>query len=336
MAGDSDRAVDLNHRALAIATGLHDDFLQEAANYSLGVLGQARGDYRDAAERLRGCSGTLHTARYDLIGALSAGSVAAKQRLAWCLAELGEFAEAMTRAEEAARIAREADHPASLVFAYRSLGLVSLRRGAVTEALPPLERAVGVCRAAQVRVLFDVAAAHLGYAYALSGRLTEGLVLLEEALADPVATGTGNHPLFLAYLGEAYLLAGRRDDAITVAQRALALAHRQKERGNEAWVLRLLGEIAAQADPPDVKSAEEHYRQALARADELGMRPLVAHCHFGLGKLYRRIGKRQPAQEHLTTATTIYREMSMTFWLGQAETELAEFQVSHGPGRTNE
>jgi class 3 adenylate cyclase len=319
MAGDSDRAVDLNHRALAIATGLHDDFLQEAANYSLGVLGQARGDYRDAAERLRGCSGTLHTARYDLIGTLSAGSVAAKQRLAWCLAELGEFAEAMMCAEEAAQIAREVDHPASLVFAYRSLGLVSLRRGAVMEAIPPLERAVGVCRAAQVRVLFDVAAAHLGYAYALSGRLPEGLALLEEALADPVATGTGNHPLFLAYLGEAHLLAGRRDDAITVAQRALDLAHRQKERGNEAWVLRLLGAIAAQGHPPDQVSAEAHYLQALARADELGMRPLAAHCHLGLGKLYRAPPSASRPQEHLTTATALYREMGMGFWLSQTE-----------------
>ena len=76
-----------------------------------------------------------------------------------------------------------------------------------------------------------------------------------------------------------------------------------------------------QADPPDVKSAEEHYHQALARANALGMRPLAAHCNFGLGKLHRRIGKRGAAQEHLTTATTMYREMGMAFWLEKAEAE---------------
>ena len=217
-------------------------------------------------------------------------SVFAQDRLAWCLAELGEFAEAMARADEAVRIAREIDHPRSLVVAYRSLGLVSLRRGDLMQAIPPLERSVELCRVIPVPALFDVSAAHLGYAYALSGRLPEGVALLEEALADPAATGIANHPLFLAHLGEAHLLAGRRDDALAVARRALDLAHRQKERGNEAWVLRLLGEIAAQADPPDLESAEAHYRQALARADELGMRPLVAHCHLGLGKLYRRTG----------------------------------------------
>ena len=134
------------------------------------------------------------------------------------------------------------DHSSSLVYAYRALGFVSLRRGAIPQAIPPLERAVELCRLAQIRSLFDVTAAHLGYAYALSGRLPEGVILMEEGLADPEAAGTTGHPLLLAYLGEAHLLAGRRNDAVEVARRALNLAHRQKERGNEAWVLRLLGD----------------------------------------------------------------------------------------------
>jgi hypothetical protein len=84
----------------------------------------------------------------------------------------------------------------------------------------------------------------------------------------------------------------------------------------------LLGEIAAQADPPDPESAQAHYSQALARAEELGMRPLVAHCHLGLGKLYRRTGKPDQAYDHLTTATTMYREMGMTFWPEKTEAAL--------------
>jgi tetratricopeptide (TPR) repeat protein len=230
----------------------------------------------------------------------------------------------MARADEAGRVARENDDPRSLIVASRSLGLVSLRRGNLSAAIPPLERAVELCRVTPSPSLFDVSAAHLGYAYSLSGRLAEGLALLEEAVADPRATGSANHPLFLAYLGEAHLLAGRRDDALAVARRALDLAHRQKERGNEAWVLRLLGEIATRADPPDLPSADAHYRQALARADELGMRPLVAHCHLGLGRLYRRAGDAAKAQEHLTTARSMYREMGMTFWLEKAEAVDAE------------
>jgi tetratricopeptide (TPR) repeat protein len=182
---------------------------------------------------------------------------------------------------------------------------------------------VELCRTAEVRNLFDVSAALLGYAYALSGRIPEGVTLMEEALADPEATGTAYHPLLLAYLGEAHLLAGRRDDAAAVGQRALDLAHRQKERGNEAWAPRLLGDIAARADPPDRESAEGHYNQALVRADELGMRPLQAHCHLGLGKLFHHTDDRAKAAEHLTIAATMHREMDMGFWLEKVEAELA-------------
>jgi tetratricopeptide (TPR) repeat protein len=90
--------------------------------------------------------------------------------------------------------------------------------------------------------------------------------------------------------------------------------------------LRLLGEVNARRDPPE--DAEGHYREALALAEELGMRPLVAHCHLGLGKLYRRIGTREQAQEHVATATTMYRDMGMTYWLEQAEA--AEPPVTEG------
>jgi hypothetical protein len=55
---------------------------------------------------------------------------------------------------------------------------------------------------------------------------------------------------------------------------------------------------------------------ALAR-----MRPLVAHCHLGLGKLCQRTGQRPEAQVHLTIAMTMYREMDMRFWLEKAEAD---------------
>ncbi len=84
----------------------------------------------------------------------------------------------------------------------------------------------------------------------------------------------------------------------------------------------LLGDIESHPDRFDAESGEAHYRQALALAEPRGMRPLVAHCHLGLGKLYRRTGKREQAQEHLTTAATLYHEMDMRFWLEKAEVEM--------------
>jgi tetratricopeptide (TPR) repeat protein len=90
----------------------------------------------------------------------------------------------------------------------------------------------------------------------------------------------------------------------------------------EGQLLRLLGDIAAHPDRVEVETAEAHYRQALALAEELGLRPLMAHCHLEFGQLYRRTGQGEQAHEHLATATTMYREMDMRFWLEQAEAEM--------------
>ena len=126
----------------------------------------------------------------------------------------------------------------------------------------------------------------------------------------------------LAWLGEAYLLEGRLDDALGRGQQALSLAQRHQERGHEAWSLRLLGEIAFRRDPPALEMAEGSYREALALAGQLGMRPLAAHCHFDLGELFRKTDQHEQARQHLTTATTMFREMDMGFWLDQAEAEM--------------
>jgi len=147
--------------------------------------------------------------------------------------------------------------------------------------------------------------------------------LLHQALKSMEALGIGGyHSLLVVHLGEAYVLDGRLEDALALGGRALALTRQRGERGFEAWALRLLAEVASYPDPPDVETAEGHYRRASALASELGMRPLVAHCHFGLGRLYRRTSDRPKAQEHLTSAAMMYREMGMGFWLAQAEAVL--------------
>lgn len=119
------------------------------------------------------------------------------------------------------------------------------------------------------------------------------------------------------WLGRAALLLGRLDDARRPADRALQYS--PSHPGYAAHALHLQGDIVAHLDRFDTEGGEAHYRKALALAEPRGMRPLVGHCHLGLGKLYQRAGKQSQACEHLTTATTLYREMDMSFWLDQAE-----------------
>ena len=125
-----------------------------------------------------------------------------------------------------------------------------------------------------------------------SGRIAEALPLLEQAVEQATSMQyLAYHTLSVTHLSEAYLLAGRLAEARQLAGQALELSRERKERGNEAWILRLLGELAAHGDSPDAERAEAHYRQALALAEELGMRPLQAHCHHGLGRLYGQTGR---------------------------------------------
>jgi tetratricopeptide (TPR) repeat protein len=121
-------------------------------------------------------------------------------------------------------------------------------------------------------------------------------------------------------LARAALVLGRLDDARRLGYRALESSSRQP--GFAAHALHLLGDIAIHPDRFDAERGHADYRQALALAEPRGMRPLIAHCHLGLGKLYRRTDKREQAHEQLTTATTMYREMGMTYWLEKAETQV--------------
>ena len=113
-------------------------------------------------------------------------------------------------------------------------------------------------------------------------------------------------------LGEAHLQAGRLEEAHALTERALGFARQYPGRGYQAYALRLLGEIAAHRAPPDADEAAAYYRQALALAAELGMRPLQAHCHRGLGTLYAAIGQREQARTELSAAIVLCRAMDMT------------------------
>ena len=130
----------------------------------------------------------------------------------------------------------------------------------------------------------------------------------------------------MIWLGEAYRLAGRLDETSTQAQRALEFSRAHQERGNEADALRLLGEVAAQRHPPQGERAAAHYRQALTLAQALGMCPLVAHCHRGLGTLYAITSQAAQARTVLSTAIEMYRGMEMTFWLPQTKTALTQVE----------
>jgi DNA-binding NtrC family response regulator/tetratricopeptide (TPR) repeat protein len=306
-------------RAEAIGEALGDVPAQVAARHYGVHVEYLAGDYPGTEGTCRNLMELLQDdpAR-ERIALPQSPAVVARTFLARALAERGVFDEGEAHGREAIRIAEAPEHPLSLIEALLGLAFLHAVRGQLGQAVPLLERAVALYRDWNISV-FAHAMASLGHAYAASGRVGEGLSLLRQAVTAHESAGVGYfHSLSVLQLGEAYLLAGQLDDARAAADRGLKLVRERGERGCEAWTLRLLGEVVSQQDHRDRANADAHYRAAMALASELGMRPLAAHCHLGLGKLERRTGGRVKAQEHLTTATAMYREMNMGSWLAQA------------------
>jgi tetratricopeptide (TPR) repeat protein len=320
--GDADGALSANQRAVAIAETLADRRLLVPASYYLGMCLHSRGDYKRS---IAACARSLLALEGDQPEERTANPISVFARVwsAWGHAELGAFPDGMALAAEAVQIAKATAQPFDLLHAYVAVGLTHVRRGDAHHAIPLLEQGLDLCERAEVPIVFGLLALPLGAAYLLAGRTADAMSVLELANEQTRAFGVGVYQsLRLGSLAEAHLLADRRETARAIASEAIQLARIHQERGQEAWALRLLAEIASHPGVLDRETAEDHYHQAHALAEELGMRPLVAHCHLGLGKLYRGMAKRQEAHKDLTVATTMYGEMGMTYWLEKATKEL--------------
>jgi DNA-binding NtrC family response regulator/tetratricopeptide (TPR) repeat protein/class 3 adenylate cyclase len=321
--GDHDNALTCSQHALTLAAATGDAIQQARVNSHLGTVYFSLGDYCRARDLFRQAISSYEgESRYERFRSMMIISARDRCWLVQCCIELGAFTEGIAYGEEAAQIAETAGHLAGAVLSQDRLGLIAFRQGNLQHAISVLEHALAQCRAVDIPLYLPPIMATLGLAYVQSGQVTEALHLLDQVEVRQTTGGGGDR--IMLHLGEGYLLAGRVQDAHRLAESALALFRDRKERGNQAWALWLLGEIAVQRQPPDAAQAEAYYHQALALAEALGMRPLQAHCHAGLGTLYTTIGQRAQARTELTAAIALYRAMAMTFWLPRTEAALAQ------------
>jgi class 3 adenylate cyclase/tetratricopeptide (TPR) repeat protein len=331
--GKQDEAIGHGQEALDIAARLDDTALKYLALRYLGRCYHAIGQYRQGVETFHRALASVELARSTAPPGRPNPSVNSSRHFAaLCLMELGAFPEAIEYALAALSAVEGVDQAFNLAGSCAVLGYVHLRRGDVRKAIPLLERGVELCRSGKIPVLFPFAASPLGAAYAMSDRIAEALQLLEHAVNQAASMRRMvDLSLHVAWHSEVLLLANRTDDAKESALRALELALVHKERGYQAWILRLLGEIQFKGAPRQSDEAEAYFEQALVLGDELGMDPLRAHCLLGLGAVYERTGRRERACTSLSTAGVLYRTMGMTFWLPQTEAALKRLGASGGP-----
>ena len=316
--GRYDEAAVAAKQALSIAEATDNIVMIGSANLRLGLAWYAQGRYREAIGCFeRTVAARESSSRQEKLDETAArGDILARALLAECHAEVGTFEQGLAHGQEGRRIAEGLGHFLSLMWSLQGLGRLFLRQGDLANALPVLEKAMAMCREWKLTHWFPRMAAPLGSAYALAGRTAEALPLLTKAAEQTVAKGLVAHRVscHLA-LGEAQLHAGHLDTAAALANDVLTHSRAHQERGLEAYGLRLVADILSRRMLSNNSLAESHYESARALSEELGMRPLVAHCHLGIGILYQRIGKREDAQAHFAAARVLYRSMAMSFWL---------------------
>jgi class 3 adenylate cyclase/tetratricopeptide (TPR) repeat protein len=327
--GDLDRSVEFAERAVSLGKDLGDTDLRVVGNLTLAQASHARGDYYRAIELTRYAVASLEKDRFHFaIGGTSLPSVTNRTWLAWSLAEIGELAEAAERAEEGAQISEASGHLFSLFHASWILGVVRVLQGDGHLAIGLLEHGRQICQTAGIRFMENFAVVGLATAYAHVGRWQEAIEIIEMAIEQCKSMEMGFcRAMAEVHRGEAYLLADRVQEAKEFALQAIDLCRSIKARGYEAWGLKNLADIECQRGKLPSHEVESRYGEAMALAQELGMRPLVAHCHRGLGVLYGRSGDKDRGREQYGKAIDILRQCGADGGVEKYEKELAVLQI---------
>jgi class 3 adenylate cyclase/tetratricopeptide (TPR) repeat protein len=322
--GHVDEALAFGTRALAAARRSEDLTLRLLTTTYLEQASYFRGDYQRVAElAIDNLAALPAGSEYESFGAAMPIAIYDRYLLVRSLAQLGRFAEAARYEGEALRLAEPTRHAYIVGMAHMAASWLHLLEGDWVRARSLVEHGVAAYRSGNIVLNLPHAVACSAWALGQAGetgealsRFREGEQLLEREGERGIV---GIHPEACHALGRAALLLERLGEAQRLGERALHSS--PSHPGFAAHAHHLLGDVAGHPKRFDADRAQTHYRQALALAEARAMRPLVAHCHLGLGRLYRRGSQLDRAGEHLAAAAELYRSMEMTYWRERAEEE---------------
>jgi tetratricopeptide (TPR) repeat protein len=310
-----DEALAVGERALELARALGDPDLVLLVGSELGALHYVQWNVDRAAALLEETARELEGRPPELV---SRHGPRIHGLLATVCGGRSRFDEAIAHGERALAMAEAAGRPEWVAFALYCLAFACQRRGEQARAISLSERCLALAREHEIASAVQWAAATLGDAKAALGRGAEAVAVVEEAVSVAAATQSAE-PSTRVALARVYLSCGRLDDSARELERSLAESRRLGKRGVEATAIHLGADLAAVRGRSALAQANAGYERAMALADRLEIRHLVAHCHRGLAEVAARQGERNRAAQHRTMAEALYRELGMTFWVEHME-----------------
>ncbi|MEN8226241.1 MAG: tetratricopeptide repeat protein, partial [Bacteroidota bacterium] len=324
--GQHEKAINLCESALSLAESAGNFPVQITSAFHLGIPLLYTGQYQRQIKLHREVAKKLsRDAAYERYGLAALPSVLSRAFLSWGLAELGEFKEAEEWGQEGIKIAHQGKNLFSDTWIHATLGTVYLLERRLDSANKTLEQALALCRKADALAAFSFIAASLGHTYCLQGNPDAALPILEEAVKPHKSNLSAVPTIYpLTALAEAYHLKGQTEKALHNLKKALDIFRKNGERGFGAWALYYMAKILVQGKSGQVLQAIQSFHQAKEQAVELAMKPLIAHCHTGLGQAYVKMEKPSDARVELMVAIDLYNAMGISRWMPQAESTLNE------------
>ena len=326
--GQHKEAISFCENALSLAESTGDFPVIITSTFHLGLPLLYTGDYRrqvklhrEVAQKLSG------DAAFERFGLASLPSVLSRAFLTWGLAELGEFEEAEEWGQEGVEIVNKGKNLFSATWINAGLGTLYLLQGRPNLAIKTLEQALALCRDAGALSVFSFIASNLGHAHCLLGNPEAVLPILKEAIEPQksiLSTAPEIYPL--TALAEVYHLKGQTPKAIHNLESAFDIFKQKGERGFGAWALYYLAKIQSQGDSGLVRQAIQSFRKAKEQAEALRMRPLLAHCHRGLGQAHKISGEKSEARSELKSAMDLYRSMGIELWIPEIQSAINSFK----------
>jgi len=283
--GEHDRPMAAAETASSIAQQVADPGLIFASLHNVGIVLHETGAFKESIETHEKCF-ACETPELDnkRAGWAAYPSVILRTFLADSLIELGEMDRAELMAVEACRRAQLVDHFYSRANITHVLARLRTAQGRHTEALSLLRECWQTCLDLEVVQMYPIFAARMGEAYLAAGDVKAAIEILSvpERLDVPLAENAFGWGCLFVAQGRAFLAAGRLAEAHAAGTRALTLAEERGEPPQQAYALKLLGDIESVGNDLNGTEAEMYFQRAFQLAEKCGMRPLMALCNSSL------------------------------------------------------